>query len=267
MAIEMKRKIDFVLKARNGGIIYEDDRILVVEKPPQFLVLPDRYNHSLPNLYDMLKEEFGGIFVVHRIDKETSGVIVFAKDAETHASLNAQFEQRAVHKSYFAIIIGRPAEAYGTIDLPISESQNHPGIMKVNRKHGKPCKTNYRVDELFDGYAFVEATPESGRLHQIRVHLASVGLPIMCDKVYGDGKPFFLSQVKAHYYSEGDEKPLLSRTALHAESISFTHPGTNEQVSFRAELPKDMRSVLNYLRKFRSRSTTTYQTEGSFGHV
>lgn len=254
----MKRKLDFVLKARNGSIIFEDESILVIEKPPQLLVLPDRYNHELPNLYDMLTEEFGKIFVVHRIDKETSGAIVFAKNAESHASLNSQFEHRAIHKSYLAIIVGRPAEAEGIIDLPISESQAHPGVMKVNRKHGKPSVTNYRVDELFDGYALIEAIPESGRLHQIRVHLASVGLPVMSDKVYGDGKPFFLSQVKSNYYSDGDEKPLLSRTALHAGSISFAHPQTDEQVTFNAEMPKDMRSVLNYLRKFRSQNALTY---------
>ncbi len=254
----MKRKLDFILKARNGAVIFEDDNIIVLEKPPQLLVLPDRYNRELPNLYDILKEEFGGIFVVHRIDKETSGAIVFAKDAETHASLNSQFEHREVHKKYMAIVVGRPVEAEGIIDVPISESQTHPGVMKVNRKHGKQAVTTYRVDELFDGYALLEAIPASGRLHQIRVHLASVGLPIMCDKVYGDGKPFFLSKVKSNYYSDGDEKPLLSRTALHAGSISFTHPATNEQVTFESGLPKDMRSVLNYLRKFKSQSVAAY---------
>jgi RluA family pseudouridine synthase len=254
----MKRKLDFILKARNGSVIFEDDHIIVVEKPSQLLVLPDRYNHELPNLYDMLTVEFGKIFVVHRIDKETSGVIVFAKDAEAHASLNSQFEHREIHKKYVAIVVGRPDEAEGTIDLPISESQTHPGVMKVNRKHGKPSVTNYRVDELFDGYALVEAIPESGRLHQIRVHLASIGLPVMSDKAYGDGKPFFLSEIKSNYYSDGDEKPLLSRTALHAQSVSFRHPVTNEQVTFTAELPKDMRSVLNHLRKYKPQNAMAY---------
>lgn len=267
MADKMKRKLDFFLKTRNGSVIYEDDRIIVIEKPPQLLVLPDRYNHSLPNLYEILKDEFGSIFVVHRIDKETSGVIIFAKDADSHAALNSQFERRLIHKSYKAIVVGRPMETEGTIEAPISESPAHPGVMKVNHKHGKPSTTNYRVEELFDGYAFVEAMPESGRLHQIRVHLASINLPVLCDRVYGDGKPFFLSQVKPHYYSEGDERPLLSRTALHAGSITFTHPGTNEEMTCSSEIPKDMRSVLNYLRKFKSLNKVMYQPEGSFGHA
>jgi 23S rRNA pseudouridine955/2504/2580 synthase/23S rRNA pseudouridine1911/1915/1917 synthase len=254
----MKRKFDFLLKSKNGSIIFEDRNIIVISKPPHLLVLPDRYEQSIPNLYHMLKEEFGEIFVVHRIDKETSGVIVFAKDAETHAALNLQFEDRGVGKTYLAIVVGTPGEAEGIIDAPISESETHPGIMKVNRKRGKPSVTNYRVDELFDGYALVKAEPGSGRTHQIRVHLASMGLPILCDRVYGDGNPFFLSQVKSRYFPDGDEKPLLSRTALHAALISFTHPATMEQVTFKSELPKDMRSVLNYLRKFKPMKTPVF---------
>lgn len=251
----MKRKIDLVLKSKGGSIIFEDESITVIDKPPNLLVLPDRYNQSLPNLYHMLKEEFGEIYIVHRIDKETSGVIVFAKNADAHAALNSQFEDRRVEKTYRAIVVGTPGGMEGKIDAPISESQKHAGVMKVDLKRGKPSVTNYKVVEPFDGYALVSVKPETGRMHQIRIHLASVGLPIMCDKIYGNGKPFFLSQVKSRYFSEGEEKPLLSRTALHAESVSVFHPTKNERVSFVAEIPKDMRSVLNYLRKFRSNVT------------
>jgi RluA family pseudouridine synthase len=248
----MKRKIDLALKFHNGSIIFEDENIIVIDKPAQLLVLSDRYNQSLPNLNHMLKEELGDVFVVHRIDKETSGVIVFAKNAETHAMLNSQFENREIEKTYQAIVVGTPEHDGGTIDAPITESQRHPGIMKIDEKHGKPSKTNYRVIEKFDGYALVEVKPATGRMHQIRIHLASIGLPIICDRIYGDGKPFFLSQVKSRYFSEGDEKPLLSRMALHADSISFMDQAKGERVSFTAEMPKDMRSVLKYLRKFRA---------------
>lgn len=242
----MKRKIDFILKSHNGSIIFEDENIIVIDKPAHLLVLSDRYNQSLPNLNRMLKDELGDIFVVHRIDKETSGVIVFAKNSETHAALNSQFENKEVEKTYLAIVTGNSVTDEGTIDSPITESQRHPGVMKVDPKHGKPSKTNYRVIERFDGYAFVEVKPATGRMHQIRIHLSSIGLPIICDRIYGDGNPFFLSQVKPRYFSEGDEKPLLARAALHAESISFVHPLTKERTSFRAEMPKDMRSVLRY---------------------
>jgi len=253
----MKRKIDFVLKSHNGSIIFEDENIIVIDKPAHLLVLSDRYNQALPNLNRILKEELGDIFVVHRIDKETSGVIVFAKNAVAHAVLNSQFENREVEKAYRAIVAGAPATDEGMIDSPITESQRHQGVMKVDLKHGKPSQTLYSVVERFDGYALVGVKPATGRMHQIRVHLASIGLPIICDRIYGDGKPFFLSQVKPRYFSEGDERPLLSRTALHAESISFAHPVTKERVTFRAEMPKDMRSVLNYLRKFRSPGSQT----------
>ncbi len=253
----MKRKIDFILKSHNGSIIFEDENIIVIDKPAHLLVLSDRYNQSLPNLNRMLKDELGDIFVVHRIDKETSGVIVFAKNSETHAALNSQFENKEVEKTYLAIVTGNSVTDEGTIDSPITESQRHPGVMKVDPKHGKPSKTNYRVIERFDGYAFVEVKPATGRMHQIRIHLSSIGLPIICDRIYGDGNPFFLSQVKPRYFSEGDEKPLLARAALHAESISFVHPLTKERTSFRAEMPKDMRSVLRYLRKFRSVNAQT----------
>jgi 23S rRNA pseudouridine955/2504/2580 synthase/23S rRNA pseudouridine1911/1915/1917 synthase len=265
----MKRKFDFVLKSKNGSIIFEDETIIVIDKPPHLLVLPDRYNQSLPNLYHMLKEEFGEIFVVHRIDKETSGVIVFAKNADAHTALNSQFEDKRVEKTYRTIVVGMPGGTEGKIDAPISESQNHPGVMKVDLKRGKPSVTNYKVIERFDGYALVAVEPESGRMHQIRIHLASAGLPIMCDKIYGDGKPFFLSQVKTRYFSEGEEKPLLSRTALHAESISLFHPTKNERVSFAAELPKDMRSVLNYLRKFKPNISVLndHSVQTSYGRI
>ncbi len=247
----MKRKLDLILKSKNGSVVFEDGSIIVIDKPSHLLVLPDRYDQSLANLYHMLKEEFGDIFIVHRIDKETSGVIVFAKNAEAHAALNEQFEERQVDKRYLAIVTGAPTEAEGKIDAPLAQSMTHPGVMKVNKKHGKPSVTGYRVVEAFDGYALLEAEPESGRMHQIRVHLASVGLPVMCDRVYGDGQPFFLSHIKKRYFSDGEEKPLLSRTALHAESISFRHPATRERVAFNCGLPKDMRSVLNHLRKLK----------------
>lgn len=247
----MKRKLDFVLKSKGGSIIFEDEDIIVLDKPPRLLVLPDRYDETLPNLYHILKEELGEIFVVHRLDKETSGVVIFAKNAVAHSNLSLQFENRRVTKKYEAIVYGKPDGMKGTINIPLAESKNHPGVMKADAKHGKPSVTDYNVVESFDGYALVEAEPKSGRTHQVRVHLASAGLPIVCDRVYGGGRPFFLSQVKPKYYTEGDEKPLLSRTALHAALIALKHPVSGENVTFKCEMPKDMRSVLNYLRRFK----------------
>lgn len=249
----MKRKLTWLLESRGVRIIEEDDSLMVLEKPARLLVLPDRFNAALPNLYTILQEELGTIFTVHRIDRETSGLIVFAKTAETHADLNRQFEGREVEKLYHAIVLGVPNLREGTIDAPLSEHSRQKGVMVVDRKGGKEAETNYRVVEEFQGYALVEARPKTGRTHQIRVHLKEIGTPILGDHKYGGGEGFYVSQVKPGYKGVEGEKPLLSRTALHAAGLSFRHPRSGEKLSFLLPLPKDMKSVLNYLRKFRAR--------------
>lgn len=246
----MKRKLDWRLRSLGCKIVFEDDAVLVLDKPPNLLVLPDRFNKALPNLYTTLSEKLGSIFVVHRIDKETSGVIVFAKTADAHARLNEQFETRTVEKVYQALVRGELHPAVGVIDLPLSETER--GVMKVDKKRGKESLTDYRVVEQFKGFALVELKPQTGRQHQLRVHLQALGAPIVGDPLYGDGKGFYLSAIKPGYRSEGEEKPLLNRTALHAASLSIDHPVTGSRVTWSAPLPKDMSSVLKYLRKFRS---------------
>jgi 23S rRNA pseudouridine1911/1915/1917 synthase len=248
----MKRKLDWRLRTYHIHIVFEDDHLLVIDKPAGLLVLPDRYRANLPNLYTILNEELGKAFIVHRIDKETSGLMVVAKTEEAHSVLSRQFESREVHKQYLALTVGSSTQEEGVIDLPLAESDRQAGVMRVDRKSGKASQTAFGVVERFVGYALVRAEPRTGRTHQIRVHLSEAGMPIVSDPLYGDGKPFFLSQVKRGYKPVGEEKPLLNRTALHAAELVFTHPSTGERVHFVAEMPKDMRSVLQYLRKFRS---------------
>jgi 23S rRNA pseudouridine1911/1915/1917 synthase len=248
----MKRKLKWRLESTRSEIVHEDDHLVVLNKPANLLVLPDRYNVKLPNLYGIFTEELGKIFVVHRLDKETSGLIVFAKTAEAHAALNEQFEGRSVEKFYEALVVGVPANSEGTIDLPLGERTRDRGVVKVDRKAGKRSVTRYKVLEQFDGFAHLEARPATGRTHQIRVHLQAIGMPILADRLYGDGRGFYLSRVKPGYKIQGEEKPLLDRAALHAASISFDHPATGERMTFSAPLPKDMSSVLKYLRKFKA---------------
>ncbi|HEY6951272.1 MAG TPA: RluA family pseudouridine synthase, partial [Bacteroidota bacterium] len=235
-------------------VIFEDDHLVVLDKPAGLLVLPDRYDPALANLYDLLKTKYGQIYVVHRIDKGTSGLILFAKTETAHASLNRQFEERATEKEYVAICVGESSKESGKIDLPLSESPGKRFRMRVDRDKGKESVTNYKVLEQFREYTFLAAKPETGRTHQIRVHLSAINLPILGDAVYGGGDCFLLSRVKPGYRVKGEEKPLLDRTALHASRIIFEHPGTQEKVTLEAELPKDMKIVLNYLRKFRAHS-------------
>ncbi|MEX2189701.1 MAG: RluA family pseudouridine synthase [Bacteroidota bacterium] len=251
----MKRKLDWLLKSKGISIVFEDDAIVVLDKPSPFLVLPDRYDESIPNLYGILNDAFGKIFIVHRIDKETSGLIVFAKTPEIHKALSEQFEGHSVDKTYEAIVRGFPERAAGRIDLPIREK--HPGFMALDWKKGKPSVTEFEVLQEFEGFAHMELRPETGRMHQLRVHLKLIGLPIVGDPIYGDGKGFFLSEIKAKYKArvedeiEVDEKPLLARTGLHASRLGFVHPAKRGKVVFESELPKDMRSVVRMLAKYR----------------
>jgi len=247
----MKRKLKWRIESTRSEIIHDDDDLLVLNKPPRLLVLPDRYIKTLANLYTILMEELGKVFVVHRIDRETSGVILFAKNAEAHTDLNKQFEERRVDKTYQAIVVGSPNQDEGLIDLPLAEDRRDVGLVSVDRRNGKEAVTTFKVLERFSGYAFLELKPKTGRMHQIRVHLQSIGLPILADGSYGTGRGFFLSDVKASFRVEGEEKPLLDRTALHAAGITLVHPSTRALVTFSAPLPKDMVSVLRYLRKFR----------------
>lgn len=249
----MNRKLKWRLESSGTEIIYDDDHIVVLDKPANLLVLPDRFRHNLPNLQSILAEELGKIFVVHRIDKETSGVVMFAKSAAAHAALNEQFEKRVVEKIYLGIVVGGPEKNEGRIDAPLSESDRIAGMMRFDEKSGKEAITEYRMVERFNGYALLELRPRTGRTHQIRVHLKEIGCPLLADRIYGDGRPFYLSAVKASYRSTGEEKPLLDRTALHAFALSFDHPYTGARSNHSADLPKDMNSVLRYLRRFRGR--------------
>jgi RluA family pseudouridine synthase len=246
----MRWKLENILKKNGGGILFEDDTIIVLNKPAGLLVLPDRFNRELINLYELLKETFGTIFVVHRIDRETSGVVLFAKTAEAHALLNVAFEKRQVEKLYRAIVVGSPNADSGCIELSITENEHGVRKMKIDKKNGKEAITDYKVIEKFNGYALVEAMPHTGRTHQIRIHLSAIGLPILADPLYSTSGWFFLSSIKRNYKSNGEEKPLLARTALHAFSLSFIHPATGEKTQIEAPMPKDMETVLKVLKKY-----------------
>jgi 23S rRNA pseudouridine1911/1915/1917 synthase len=245
----MRWKLEHILKKGGGSILWEDVTILAINKPAGLLVLPDRYDHRLPDLYGLLKDTFGTIYVVHRIDKETSGVVLFAKTAEAHAQLNIDFEQRRIKKKYLTIVMGVPNTDAGCIDIPIIENEHGIRKMVTDTKKGRDSRTEYTVIERFVGYSFIEARPSTGRTHQIRVHLSALGLPILADPLYGDGRGFFLSSIKRNYLKKEEEQPLLRRTALHAFSLSFNHPATHENIVVEAPLPKDMEAVLKALRK------------------
>lgn len=235
-------------------IIAEDEYILVINKPPDYLTLPDRYAPDLPNVLQFLTHQFGKVYTVHRLDKETSGVLVFARDEDSHRALSQQFEYREVQKQYYAVVEGQLHQQEGTIDKPIGPHPSGSGRMIIKKK-GKPSVTHYRLVEQYQHFALIAVTIETGRTHQIRVHFQSIGYPLAVDSLYGRRQAFYLSMIKARNYrlaKDEIERPLLSRTSLHAWSLTFRHPATGDQQCFEAALPKDLAALVNQLRKWDS---------------
>jgi 23S rRNA pseudouridine1911/1915/1917 synthase len=231
------------------NIIYEDDHLVIINKEAGMLTVADRFNIESVHLQSLLRKKYGDIFTVHRLDRETSGVICFAKDAETHQLLNEKFEHRDVEKYYFAIVEGNtPAE--GEIDAPLVASETKPGTMVIHRK-GKPSFTTYKTIKNFGLCSAVEVQIHTGRMHQIRVHFASIGHPLFIDTVYGRRENFKLSEIKGRKFRLGkfeeEEKPLISRLTLHSLKLVLDHPHTGEKMTFEAPLPKDMKALMKQL--------------------
>jgi len=230
-------------------IIYEDERLIALNKPSGLLSIPDREGKDI-SLKKLLIEKYDRIFTVHRLDKDTSGLIVFAKTEDAHKHLSKQFEERQTEKIYQGFVLGSPAEKKGTIDAPIAEHPAKKGLMTVYRK-GKESITDYEVLEDLKIFSWVQFQIHTGRTHQIRVHAKHIGHPILCDDLYGDGKSILLSSLKHKFKlskNEWEEKPILNRLALHALSLILKKMD-EEPIKLEAPLPKDLRALLQQLRK------------------
>jgi len=259
LTIPPPKKLDLTPQDIPIDVLYEDEHLAVVDKPAMLAVhpAPEQTTHTLVHaLLFKLRElsSIGGVErpgIVHRLDKETSGVIVVAKNDLAHRSLARQFKARTVSKSYIAICRGEPSTWEGCIDRRLGKSYTHAKKQMIRMDGtGREAVTDYRVLERYRGYALVEAYPRTGRTHQIRVHLASLRLPVACDKLYGREKRVYLSDLKDESRRE-DEVPLLERHALHAASLAFEHPVTQERLSFAAPLHQDMHLLLKALERFR----------------
>jgi len=217
-------------------ILYEDADVVVVNKPPGMTTHPAPGNRSgtlvnallglLPTLAESNNAERPGI--VHRLDKDTSGIIVVAKNREALENLSSQFKLREVQKEYFALVKGNIKPDTGLIDAPIGRDCTHRKKMAVNSS-GRPAKTSFSVRCRFDGYTLLALKPETGRTHQIRVHLAAVGYPVVGDTTYGI------------------RSELVARQFLHAHQLTFRLPSAGEQVTFTAPLPADLTAALEKL--------------------
>ncbi len=231
-------------------ILLETDAFIAINKPSGLLSIPDRLGKEI-SLKVLLQQKYAQIFTVHRLDKDTSGVIVFAKTEEAHKLLSAQFEGREVEKFYLGLVHGNPYNENGSIEVPIMEHFAKNGSMITHVK-GKAAHTDYQVLEKFRNYAWMQFQIHTGRTHQIRVHMKHIGHSIVCDELYGDGKAVLLSSFKKKFnlsLKDDDEKPLLNRLALHSNKLLFTLH--NQDYTLEATPPKDLRALLQQLRKWK----------------
>lgn len=213
-------------------VLWIDEAILAIAKPAGLRTLPDGYDPAIPYLKSLLEPLYGQLWIVHRLDKETSGVVVLARTSEAHRSLNTQFEQHNIQKVYHALVKGMPEWEEKTVDLPLRPNGDRRHRTVVDPRQGKPAVTRLRVLERFKDYALIEASPETGRTHQIRTHLAALSCPLAGDGLYGGEDPL----------------PALEGFALHARSLSLTHPLSGEPFSLEAPYPLLFQSTLEALR-------------------
>jgi RluA family pseudouridine synthase len=212
-------------------ILYQDQHLIVINKPAGLSVLPDGWEKDSEYVVKLLEEQYRKVFIVHRLDKITSGVMVFARDAETHRALNIQFESHEAQKTYHAVVEGNPKWEERIAKHPLRANVGHKHRTMVDDKNGKPSETRFRVIKRYEEAALIEAKPVTGRTHQIRVHAYALGHPLVEDFLYG---------AKDMY---GIPHPM-----LHAQSLSFMHPTTNERVKFSAPHPTDFEEALEIIR-------------------
>ena len=245
-------------------ILYEDDELVVVNKPADMVVHPSR-GHWSGTLVAALAYHFGGKLstnrgpmrpgIVHRLDRDTSGAILVAKNDVIHGKLAALFEERKIRKEYFAIVLGQPHLDRDMIDAPIGF---HPKIKEkmciaaANDPDAKPAQTFYEVVKRYDKMATIRCLPKTGRTHQIRVHLTHTGYPILCDRMYGGRKIITREELLGERpISLNDDDrtgiALLKRQALHAHKLVFVHPATGKELEIVAPIPADMQAVLDCL--------------------
>jgi len=240
-------------------ILYEDDWLMAVNKPPGMVVHPARGHwkgtlaSALAHHCDQLSTIGGPTRpgIVHRLDRDTSGVIVVAKSDRAHMALTSQFERRTTHKEYLAIIVGTPDRDRDIVNQPIGVHPYQREKMAIRAGHAttRQAETFYEVQQRFRGFALIRAQPKTGRTHQIRLHLAHVGCPVLCDRLYGGRAQITLGEIIT---GREDEHVLLTRQALHARRIRLAHPETGREIEFTAPMPEDLVGILRALEQYRS---------------
>jgi RluA family pseudouridine synthase len=221
------------------AVIHEDEQILIINKPSGLLSIQDGYDRALPHVASQFQPHFGKLWIVHRLDRETSGILILARTKTAHRLLSLQFEHRQITKIYYAILIGKPKWENVILDHPLLVDGDRSHRTIVSPIMGKPALTECTVLERIDqDFTLLSAHPKTGYTHQIRAHLAAQGFPILNDTLYGSSR---------HTY----QLPLTG-LALHAHSITFIHPGSGAQVTFHASLPQDWTETLKMLKSVKT---------------
>jgi len=246
-------------------LLYEDDLLAVVDKPAGMVVHPAK-GHWSGTLASALVHHFqhlsqyGGATrpgIVHRLDRDTSGALVVAKNDATHAHLANQFQARTVRKEYLAIVSGCPDRDRDLIDHPIGDhpSQRERKALRSNHKSSREAQTFYEVEARFPGLSLLRAFPKTGRTHQIRLHFTHIRCPVLCDKLYGGRSRLTAGELRnwtgdrSLAGGRADEEILLDRQALHAHRLAFTHPQSGEELEITAPIPADLQDLLLVLRQ------------------
>ena len=246
-------------------VLFEDEHLLALDKPARLLTSPDRLEPERPNLMQLLHAgiEAGKPWArersltylnnAHRLDADTSGILLFAKSKSVLVALADLFGSEKPARKFHALVRGTPPETQFEVDAPLAPHPHKLGLMKVDPETGKRSRTRFEVLEDFPrhGYALVQCEPFTARTHQVRVHLRHVDLSVVGDEAYG-GKPLWLSRLKQDYRLKPgrEERPLLSRVALHAVELALPHPVTKETAVIKSEVPKDFKVALKYLRQY-----------------
>jgi 23S rRNA pseudouridine1911/1915/1917 synthase len=242
-------------------ILWQDANYVAINKPAGLAAIPGRgeTTSAFEQVAKQLKLPCRGegdhrLRLVHRIDKDTSGLLLFAKNRAAQKHASHQFQNNQVTKEYLALVAGRPEKDEGEIDMAMARHPSSPKKMAISR-NGRPARTFWKVEDYLGPFTLLRVFPKTGKTHQIRVHLKSIGLPLAIDSLYNPAGPegIFLSSFKRGYRKSNDEeRPLISRLTLHAQKLLFNNSDGSTQ-DLTAELPKDFRAALNMLRKYARR--------------